>query len=422
MSKVYAYVGELDHTSMGSIMDERYDYKDLPLNRTIARALIRKLYAGKDYHLTSEIKDEVLHYHLKHGGKSPMTQDMRRAVYKVLCRFEEEGKALRRIHRKRHQWKVLSSATEDNIFTRPDNSFTNPDNAFANTIVFGDTTKVLPQLIRDGKQYHVIIADPPYNIGKDFGKQSEVMPIDDYVTWVFSWLINCRHLLTDDGLLYLYGLPEIIARISVHFPINEQRWLVWHYTNKTVPSYRFWQRSHETILCLWKPNMPRADLEVDQIREPYTKSFLKNAAGKERKSTPSRYGSSGKTIYKAHEKGALPRDVLKIPALAGGAGRSERWFVCKTCGSQIYPPTRLSEHRGHDILKHPTQKPMELTKRLIQSRINGTGGRILIPFAGSGSECIVAQELGAEYLGIEINSEYADFANKWLEYQRNRDI
>jgi len=30
------------------------------------------------------------------------------------------------------------------------------------------------------------------------------------------------------------------------------------------------------------------------------------------------------TIYKAHEGGALPRDVIKIPALAGGAGMSER--------------------------------------------------------------------------------------------------
>ncbi len=53
--------------------------------------------------------------------------------------------------------------------------------------------------------------------------------------------------------------------------------------------------------------MPRTDLEIDQIREPYTKSFLKNAAGKERKDTPSRYGSSGKTtIYNAHKNGALP--------------------------------------------------------------------------------------------------------------------
>ena len=291
---------------------------------------------------------------------------------------------------------------------------------YTNAIIVADTTKILPRLIKTGKQYQVIIADPPYNIGKDFGNNTEVMPIDDYVDWSVSWIEHCLQLLTDDGLLYLYGFPEIIARISVRFPIHEQRWLVWHYTNKTVPSLKFWQRSHETILCLWKPNMPRTDLEIDQIREPYTKSFLKNAAGKERKDTPSRYGSSGKTtIYNAHKNGALPRDVIKIPALAGGAGRAERWFMCRTCGSKIYPPSDLSEHREHDILKHPTQKPMELTRRLILSRINGSEGKVLVPFAGSGSECVVAQALRTEYLGIEINPEFADFAKKWLEYKQS---
>ncbi len=291
-------------------------------------------------------------------------------------------------------------------------------NTFSNTIIVADTTDVLPQFIETDEQFQVIIADPPYNIGKDFGNSTDMMPLEDYVDWTEMWIKDCLQLLTDDGLLYLYGLPEIIARISVCFPIHEQRWLVWHYTNKTVPSLKFWQRSHETILCLWKPNMPRTNLEIDQIREPYTESFLKNAAGKVRKDTPSRYGSAGKmTIYNAHKNGALPRDVIKIPALAGGAGRAERWFVCKTCASQIFPPDVLSEHREHDILKHPTQKPMELTRRRILSRINGKNGKVLIPFAGSGSECVVAKNLGVEFIGIEINPEFADFAKKWLDSQ-----
>ena len=291
------------------------------------------------------------------------------------------------------------------------------EDAFTNTIIVEDSTKILPKLIESGKQYQVIIADPPYNIGKDFGNGTDTMPIDEYVEWAEMWIIDCLKLLTDDGLLYLYGFSEIIARISARFPIHEQRWLVWHYTNKTVPSLKFWQRSHETILCMWKPNMPRTNLEIDQIREPYTENFLKNAAGKVRKDTPSRYGAVGKmTIYNAHKNGALPRDVIKIPALAGGAGRAERWFVCRTCESRLYPPSEISDHREHDILKHPTQKPMELTRRLIQSRINGKDGRVLIPFAGSGSECVVAQSLGTEFLGIEINPEFADFARKWLKH------
>ncbi|MCY3946102.1 MAG: DNA methyltransferase [Anaerolineaceae bacterium] len=278
----------------------------------------------------------------------------------------------------------------------------------------GDTVEVLPKLSRKHK-FDVVIADPPYNIGKDFGSNWDQMPLENYVSWTKEWLGECLDLLKDTGVVYIYGFPEILAHVSVLFPVDEQRWLQWHYTNKTVPGSTFWQRSHESILCLWKPGWKRPQLEIDQIREPYTEQFLRNAAGKERAGTPSRFGSTGKrTIYVVHENGAMPRDVIKVPALAGGAGRSERWFLCRSCGGSIHPPAELKLHKDHDVLKHPTQKPKELTRRLLKSRVNGSGGRVLIPFAGSGSECVVAQELGISFLGIEINPEYASFAWQWL--------
>ena len=52
---------------------------------------------------------------------------------------------------------------------------------------------------------------------------------------------------------------------------------------------------------------------------------------------------------------------------------------------------------------------MELTEQLIQSRINGTGGRVLIPFVGSGSEYAIAKVFGMAYLGVNINPEFAKF-------------
>ena len=281
-------------------------------------------------------------------------------------------------------------------------------------IITGDALDIIPKLPSD-MQFDVVVADPPYNIGKDFGNNRDAMPLADYVEWTRRWVGHCFDRLSDNGLIYIYGLPEILAHIAVRYPIGEQRWLVWHYTNKTVPSSSFWQRSHESILCLWRPGARRPALEVDQIREPYTDSYLK-CAGKVRRETFCRYSSKGRrTIYNAHENGALPRDVIKAPALAGGAGRAERWFVCRTCDDTLYPPGSLGQHQGHDILKHPTQKPMEVTRRLILSRINGNGGRVLAPFAGSGSECVVAQALDVDFVGIEINPEYAEFARQWLK-------
>ena len=93
--------------------------------------------------------------------------------------------------------------------------------------------------------------------------------------------------------------------------------------------------------------------------------------------------------------------------------------VCRDCEGRIFRPEELAEHRRCDVLKHPTQKPMEVTRRLILSRATYGVGRVLIPFAGSGSECVAAQELGLEYVGIELNPEYVSFANQWLQSARD---
>ena len=286
-----------------------------------------------------------------------------------------------------------------------------PNPAFESRIVHGDVIDTLAKQPRELK-FDVVIADPPYNVGKDFGAN---MPANAYVAWSKQWLGQCFELLADDAIIYVYGFPEVLARVAATYPIDEQRWLAWHYTNKTVPSSKFWQRSHESVLCLWKPGNKRPNLEVNQIREPYTKTYLNGSAGKARKGTKSRFGKDKVTAYTAHQDGALPRDVIKVPALAGGAGAVERWFMCEDCNRKVFLPSDLKDHRGHSTIKHPTQKPLELTRRLIQSRINGTGGRVLVPFAGSGSECVAADSLGVEYLGIEINPVFVDLAQKWLK-------
>lgn len=264
------------------------------------------------------------------------------------------------------------------------------------------------------RKFDVVIADPPYNIGKNFGNNHDMMELTEYLEWTDRWVSICLNHLTKNGIIYIYGYSEILARISARFPITKQRWLVWHYTNKTVPQLKFWQRSHESILCLWDGAKPK--LQIDQIREEYTDQF-RRCIGKPRRETRCRYNQHGNTsIYNGHKNGALPRDVLKVPALAGGAGSSERWFMCRTCDNQICAPSELQAHENHDILKHPTQKPMKLTTKLLRSCINGKGGSVLIPFAGSGSECVVAQSLGINFLAVELNPEYVDFAHRWLSH------
>lgn len=278
-----------------------------------------------------------------------------------------------------------------------------------NQIILGDALAELKKL--PDKSCDVIVVDPPYNIGKDFGNNIDKRELGDYVSWCKEWINECIRTMKPNGTMFIYGFSEILAFLSVEITINK-RWLIWHYTNKNVASLNFWQRSHEAIICAWKD---KPVFNRDAVREPYTEGFLNGAAGKIRKGTLGRFSSSGKeTMYKAHEGGALPRDVIKIPALAGGAGMVERWFLCKTC-DKVCEPRELKNHESHEILKHPTQKPLELSRKLISSAMPHANGVVLVPFVGTGSECVAAKELGKSYIGFEINPDYIRIAERTVK-------
>lgn len=62
---------------------------------------------------------------------------------------------------------------------------------------------------------------------------------------------------------------------------------------------------------------------------------------------------------------------------------------------------------------HPTEKPVGLMKILIGNSTN-EGDIVLEPFAGSGSTCIAAKNLGRNFIGIELDEEYCKVANDRL--------
>ena len=251
-------------------------------------------------------------------------------------------------------------------------------------IINDDVLNVLKTLEDESAQ--IVIADPPYNIGKDFGNKSDKQPLDEYLKWCDEWIEGCLRVLKKNGTMFIYGFSEILALILSRVPYNiHRRWIVWHYTNKNVPSLNFWQRSHESIIVLWKDEKV---FHRDEVREPYTETYVKGCAGKERKATKGRFSNGEKkTTYNAHPNGALPRDVIKISALAGGAGKNER-------------------------VDHPTQKPLALCEKLIKScRQEPENGYVFVPFAGSGSECVAAKNLGLPFIGVELNEEYIKIIN-----------
>ena len=64
--------------------------------------------------------------------------------------------------------------------------------------------------------------------------------------------------------------------------------------------------------------------------------------------------------------------------------------------------------------KHPTQKPLELLRRIILASTN-KNDLILDPFTGSSTTGIMALELGRKFIGIDLEKEYLDLSIKRFE-------
>ena len=92
-------------------------------------------------------------------------------------------------------------------------------------------------------------------------------------------------------------------------------------------------------------------------------------------------------LMKEINGGTQMRDVWTLPAIA-------KWE--KSCG------------------KHPTQKPLELLRRIILASTN-KGDLILDPFTGSSTTGIIALELDRKFIGIDLEKEYLDLSVKRLE-------
>lgn len=67
--------------------------------------------------------------------------------------------------------------------------------------------------------------------------------------------------------------------------------------------------------------------------------------------------------------------------------------------------------------KHPTQKPIQLMEHFI-SLLTHDGDIIMDPFMGSGSTGVAAQNLSRGFIGIEVDDEYFEIAQKRLSQQR----
>jgi DNA modification methylase len=249
-----------------------------------------------------------------------------------------------------------------------------------NEIHTGDATALLRKLPSESAQ--LIIADPPYNLGPRFGLEKEWVRDEEWLPWCGEWLEECKRLLTDDGNLFVYGIHHYLCFLQVklyELGLEYRRQIIWHYENGFSTHRRSLATHYEPILWFSKSN----NYYYRDIREPYKSTErLKHKITK-----------NGK-VWTPNPEGRMAGDVWRFPTLAGRRFRDEK-------------------------VAHPTQKPLSLTDRIVQ-HFSEPGAVVLVPFAGSGTECVCAQANGRQFWGCEIKPEYVNLAQARLQEAEHR--
>lgn len=223
----------------------------------------------------------------------------------------------------------------------------------------------------------LIVVDPPYNLEKDFGPWNEKKRKKEWLPWCKTWIEECQRILKPNGSIFVYGIHHHLCWLQCYLyelGLVYRRQIIWYYENGFAGYTKTLSAHYEPLLWFSKGKA----YTYHPIREPY----------KSTQRLKHRITKNGKE-WKPNPEGRLAGDVWRFPTLAGRRFRDEK-------------------------VNHPTQKPMSLSIRII-NHFSNPGDLVLVPFAGSGTECLAAKMSTRHFIGFELNASYIAVAKKRLK-------
>jgi len=194
-----------------------------------------------------------------------------------------------------------------------------------------------------------------------------------YLTYMAQRMIEMHRILKDTGSLYLHCDPTAshylkVALDEVFGKNNFRNEIIWHYRRWTGKAKKF-QSLHDIIFFYTKSD----EYTFNEQHTPYTNKSLKR-----KRNYHTRIKGDDIFVTSIDEKGVRENDV---------------WTDINILNSQS------KERTGY-----PTQKPLALLHRIIKTSSN-EGDVVMDPFCGCATTCVAAQQLGRNWIGIDIEKQ-----------------
>ena len=286
---------------------------------------------------------------------------------------------------------------------------------------------------------NLIIADPPYFEVKgafDFIWAD----MKAYLLDVEKWAIECKRLLADNGTLFWYGHAKNIAYAQVIFDkhFNLINNLVWDKGSfmglEESEGLRSFAPCTERILMYGSKaqdttGLKEVEMEYVAPRNPFALE-LKKARLKKGVSI-NQVAEYGKFYGNVNHGGSvtnwergynvplkeqwqilcdnLPIDRKEYEELRKEYEELRRPFANHFKLQEIFRFSNEAQKTGAKY-DHDTVKPETLTRALIMtcSRVNDL---VVVPFAGSGTECAMSVKENRKTIGFEITEKHAKMSN-----------
>ena len=291
---------------------------------------------------------------------------------------------------------------------------------------------------------NLIIADPPYFEVKgefDFVWNS----FDDYLKDVEKWAVECKRVLADNGTLFWWGNSKRIAynQVVLDKYFNLENSIVWEKIDSM--QYQYYSpdlartfNTHNERLLMYSNETNGAGISENnykyqiglkhtEVMQPIIKYMISEmeAAGMTCKMIDEKTGTNMSSHWFTHSsQWMLPTEKWynELRKIFGENRLRKDYEELRKDYEELrrpfYNSLKLTEvfkfsQEGHITKKyeHDTKKPEKLTRALILtcSRINDL---VIVPFAGSGTECAMAVKEKRRTIGYDTDLKYVNMSNK----------